>query len=297
MTSHFLFLLLGAHALLGVSSAAPPCQRLIPSTRAPNASFGKALAISGNTAILGACQADGEQGDTGSAFVFTFSDGHWSQQAKLNAADAMPNDMFGCSVASSGDRALIAASWADGANVQNSGVAYVFARNGSSWQQEAKLTPSNPSTFKYFGTCAALSSQTAVVGSPYYNTAYVYTKTEAGWTQKSMLTSPAPKSRDTFGQDVAVSGQTIIVAAPGGTTAVPRGKAHIYEQTSDTTWTLQSSLTCPDFAEHDYFAVSVALSGNTAIIGAADGGSLARRGLHLHALRRRVDSAGEVGRI
>ena len=68
------------------------------------------MALSGDTALIGATgkTVDGQR-DAGAAYVFTRSGTSWTQQAELTASDAAADDEFGCSVALSGDTALIGA--------------------------------------------------------------------------------------------------------------------------------------------------------------------------------------------
>ncbi|MBM3949001.1 MAG: hypothetical protein FJ312_07155, partial [SAR202 cluster bacterium] len=74
-----------------------------------------------------------------------------TQQAKLTASDGAADDLFGYSVAVSGDTAVVGA-WSDdvGSN-DNQGSAYVFVRSGATWSQQAKLTASDGGTEDRFG--------------------------------------------------------------------------------------------------------------------------------------------------
>ena len=72
----------------------------------PNDYFGTSVAISGDTAVVGVPYQDDYSG-TGAAYVFVRSGGTWSQQAKLTASDGAAFDWFGCSVALSGDTAVV----------------------------------------------------------------------------------------------------------------------------------------------------------------------------------------------
>ena len=80
---------------------------LTPSDGASSARFGQSVAISGNTAIVGASFAGGQ---TGAAYVFVFSNGAWSQQAKLTVVGGSSADLFGTSVSLDGQTAVIGAS-------------------------------------------------------------------------------------------------------------------------------------------------------------------------------------------
>src|SRR6266498_3365366 len=124
--------------------------------------FGRALAVSGDTAVIGAPSDDTDAGpNAGSAYVFVRSGTSWSQQAKLTASDAAASDTFGDAVGISGDTAVVGAQFGD----TIAGSAYVFVRSGTSWSQQAKLTASDAAAFAFFGAAVAISGDTVVVGA------------------------------------------------------------------------------------------------------------------------------------
>ncbi|MBK8430869.1 MAG: FG-GAP repeat protein [Chloroflexi bacterium] len=123
-----------------------------------------AVAVSGDTAVIGAWRDDDGGDNSGSAYVFTRMGGVWSQQAKLTASDASAGDYFGYAVAVSGDTAVIGAYFDDDGGT-NSGSAYLFTRTGGVWSQQAKLTASDPAANDFFGIAVAISGDMAVIGS------------------------------------------------------------------------------------------------------------------------------------
>ena len=125
------------------------------------------MALSGDTALVGAADKTvGGQSDAGAAYVFTRSGTSWSQQAELSASDAAADDCFGCSVALSGDTALVGADDKTVGGQSDAGAAYVFTRSGTSWSQQAELSASDAAAGDHFGCSVALSGDTALVGAP-----------------------------------------------------------------------------------------------------------------------------------
>jgi FG-GAP repeat len=139
--------------------------------------FGFSVAVSGDTAVVGAVVDDPASNDSGSAYVFVRSAGAWTQQQKLTASDAAAGDSFGISVTISGDTAVVGAVSGD-SSVTDSGAAYVFVRSGGVWSQHQKLTASDATAFDDFGYSVAVSENTAVVGAPWAGSrsgsSYVY---------------------------------------------------------------------------------------------------------------------------
>jgi hypothetical protein len=240
--------------------------------------FGISVALSGDTVIVGAYIDDvGANTDQGSAYIFTRSGTTWTQQAQLAATGGAVTDFFGWEVALSGDTAIVAAPGDDvGANTDQ-GSAYVFTRSGSIWTQQAQLTATDGAAGDFFGWHVAISGDTAIVGAylddvganTNQGSAYIFTRSGTTWIQQAQLTATGGAAGDAFGRHVAISGDTAIVGADVDTVGANAGQGSAYIFTrSGTTWTQQAQLTATDGAGGDNFGYSVALSGDTAIVGA-----------------------------
>jgi len=240
--------------------------------------FGWSVAISGDTAVVGAWDDDTpEETDVGSAYVFVRSGGVWTQQAHLFASDGAAFDYFGVSVAIFGDTAVVGAWDDDTPGGPDAGSAYVFVRSGGVWTEQAHLFASDGAADDHFGgVYIAISGDTAVVGANSDDTpggwdagsAYVFVRSGGVWTEQAHLFASDGATDDLFGQSVAISGDTVVVGAiwddtPGGTDA---GSAFVFVR-SGGVWTEQAHLFAADGAAGDFFGRSIALSGDTAIVG------------------------------
>ena len=115
-----------AYVFTGSGSTWTEQVQLIPADGLQNDSFGGAVAIDGDTIVVGAEQDDDLGNISGSAYVFTRSGVIWTQQAKLTASDGAANDRFGESVAISGNDKMVGSRWHDvGANADQ-GTGYIF---------------------------------------------------------------------------------------------------------------------------------------------------------------------------
>jgi hypothetical protein len=219
--------------------------------------FGWDVSVSGDTIVVGArwedsgatgvggSQSDNTMSGAGAAYVFVRSGGTWSQQAYLKASNTQIDDLFGSSVAVSGDTAVVSANGEDsntsGVNgdqsnnlASDAGAAYVFVRSGGTWSQQAYLKASNTDALDNFGNDVALSGDTIVVGAfqessnatgvdgnqgndaaPGSGAAYVFMRSGGAWTQQAYLKASNTESSDAFGASVAVSGDTVVVGASG----------------------------------------------------------------------------------
>ena len=236
--------------------------------------FGSAVALSGDTALIG---AEGNtvngQATAGAAYVFTRSGASWSQQTEITDPTAHSNDYFGAHVALSGDTALVAAP-----NVlrgSQNGAAYVFTRSGASWSQQADL-PVSASSPVLFASAVALSGETALVGAIGTNggpgAACIFTRTGGVWTQQAELRDYSAYPDDQFGAAVALSGGTAIVGAPAPGWQIDQtciGAAYVFTA-SGSSWSQAAKISDPGpgASSTDSFGSSVALSGDEALVGA-----------------------------
>jgi hypothetical protein len=223
--------------------------------------FGYAVAISGDTLVVGApneaSNAIGVNGDqtnndsrfAGAAYVFTRSEGIWSQQAYLKASNTEPSDwlmywdLFGWAVSIHGDTIVVGAvgesSKAQGVNgdqtnnaTPQAGAAYVFTRSGTTWSQQAYLKASNTEKLDQFGDAVTLFEDTLVIGAGYEDSnatgingdqannlasasgaVYVFTRSGTTWSQQAYLKASNTEKLDTFGTALSLYGDTLVVGA------------------------------------------------------------------------------------
>ena len=244
--------------------------RLRASDASPNDRFGASVAISGDTVVVGSYGDNVGAGSfQGSAYVFVHSGTTWSQQQKLTASDGAPDDRFGYSVGISGDTVVVGSY---GANAYQ-GSAYVFVRSGTTWSQQQKLTASDGAADDYFGHSVCIDGDTVVVGAgeddvganANQGSAYVFVRSGTTWQQQQKLTAIDGATIDQFGISVSISGNTTVVGAFGAN--VDRGSAYVFVR-SGTTWMHQQQLIASDGDASDAFGVSVAISGDTVVVGA-----------------------------
>ena len=139
--------------------------------------FGWSVAIDGDYAV---CGSPTSNSNTGAAYIFK-RDGvtnTWSEHQKLTAYDAAVNYSFGTSVAIDGDYVIVGESDYDTSTLTNSGAAYIFKRDGTSWIHHEKLTASDAASNDVFGRGVSLSGDYAIVGAFGENSstgaAYIY---------------------------------------------------------------------------------------------------------------------------
>lgn len=181
---------------------------------------GSALAIDGNTSIVGVWQEyDANLNRTGAAYIYVYDGTAWNQQAHLVASDAPSDVLFGYSVDVDGD---VAIAGGPTETLASHNTAYVFRRTGDTWTEEAQLTPWDTTVPSSFARAVAVSGDYAAVASPYLldgeapGKVYVYRWDGTTWVQDALLQSDQPADRDLFGLHIAMHGNEIVVADLSG---------------------------------------------------------------------------------
>jgi|CXWL01.1.fsa_nt_gi hypothetical protein len=158
-------------------------------------------------------------------------------------------------------------------------VAATPARGQCDFQETAKLTASDAAEDDHFGDLIAVSGDTVVIGVPYDShpgdpfggSAYVFVRSGSLWTQQAKLTDSIPQNDWYFGNSVAVSGDTAVVGHDRDSTAyIDAGSAYVFSRFGGV-WTQQIKLTASDAAAYRHFGASVAILGDTALVGAYKG--------------------------
>lgn len=220
--------------------------------------FGSSVAISGNTLVVGAIgedsnttgvngnQTDNSAEEAGAAYIFVRSGGTWTQQAYVKASNTGAGDEFGEAVSIAGNTVVVSAANEDsnatgvgGTQTNNSasasGAVYVFTRSGIAWSQQAYIKASNTGSNDKFGTSVMIDdNNTMIVGA--------------------------------INED---SNATGVGGDSSNNTASDAGAAYVFTR-SGITWSQQAYLKASNTGSGDHFGWSVALSGNTAAVGAPD---------------------------
>jgi hypothetical protein len=167
---------------------------------------------------------------------------------------------LGYSVAVQGDTAVVGAP-----NANRIGEVFVFARTGTTWTQQALITPPDGAVGDAFGNAVSLSGSTLVVGASQKasatGAAYVFVRSGATWAQQAELTASDGGPAGQFAYSVVVSGNAAFFGAFGHSTAYAFVR-------SGTTWSQQQELRPGDPTGSDEFGGSLALGGNALFVGA-----------------------------
>ncbi len=200
--------------------------------------FGTAVALNGNTALIGAAGSDGGKG---AAYVFTTNGTTWTFQQQLSDNTLAANDRFGSAVALNGETALIGAP---NALAAHQGTAFIFTRAGTLWSEQAQLNANDGAADDGFGSAVALVGDTALVGAPFDNlgfneeindqgSAYEFVRAGTNWFQQTKLKANDGAADDQAGISVALSAQMAVVGAwlKDINTTVDQGAAYIFVAT------------------------------------------------------------------
>ena len=195
-------------------------------------------------------------------------------EQRLLASGGAASDDFGTSVAVDGDTAVVGAPNDD----QGRGSVFVFARFGNTWTQTAKLTATDRALGDALGSSVAIDGDTIVAGARLddielksdQGSVYTFTRTGGNRTETAKLTATDGVVGDNLGVSVAIDGDRIVAGATTpdvGTTPSP-GAAYTFTSTGVNPRTQAAKLTASDGAADDRFGISVAIDGDTIVVGA-----------------------------
>lgn len=261
-------------------------QKLLASDGAEDDSFGGAVAIDGDTIVVGAFSATVLGMFTGAAYVFRYDGTTWVEEAKLTASDPQLFDNYGWSVSIFADWVLVGSPWhTDGAS--SAGAAYLYRYNGVGWADETKLLASDAGPGDFFGFSVDLDGDVAVIGAVENcfcsippgplgsGGAYVFRYNGAVWAEETKLLPSGGQPEQWFGASSSISGDTVIVGAIDADGAeLGTGAAYVY-QYDGVLWSETAVLNASDGAGGDSFGTSVSVRGDLAMVGAPthdDGG-------------------------
>ena len=292
--------------------------KLVPNDPVDNGSFGLSVALSGDYALVGAPGVDEGGTNSGAAYLFLQSQGGldgWGQIKKLIASDAEADDVFGVSVAISGDYALVGAEGEDGAGSER-GAAYLFYRNqggADNWGEVKKLVASDTGNEDMFGYSVAIDGDYLVVGADGEDgagttrgAAYLFYRDQGSadnWGQLFKLTADDAADNNRFGYRVDIKGDFVLVGSPYSVGAgTNRGAAYLFgrNQGGADNWGQIKKIAASDAQNDDFFGFDVKVDGVYILAGAlfSGGGGTERGQVYLFSKNEGgTDNWGQVQRL
>ncbi|MGD2109240.1 MAG: FG-GAP repeat protein [Phycisphaerae bacterium] len=225
------------------------------------------VAISGTTALVGALSATGNL-----VYLFDISDPADPIRYELRPDKGHAGDQFGSSLAISGTKAIVGAI-SDDDNGEDSGAAYVFDVSDPADPAQVKVFADGGVGGEFFGASVAISGTTAVIGAPAAfggaaSSAYLLDLTDPANPTQTELPFDGGTAGQLFGFSVAIGGTTAIVGVPA-VLGASGSSAHLFDTTDPANPLQGARLMAYDGNADDAFGISVATSGNIALVGAA----------------------------
>ena len=250
--------------------------RLHANDRQPGDQFGITVDLDGNTAIVGANGDLHPDGTQGSVYVFVRNGNNWTQQAKLVGSEIdVPFPGFAAwGISIDGDTIAVGAPTTKEQGIE-SGVTYVYVRDGSTWTQQTRLLPPDGKTRDQFGGSTPLDHDTLAVSASRGHdsrtepgSVYIYTRSGGIWTQQTKLFASDGFVGDVFGQTIAIEGNKLIIGSPQ---FPERGKGpgavYIFQR-DGAVWMEREKLLSSDGKLGDDFGLNLAMEGGTVVVGA-----------------------------
>ncbi|WP_062260394.1 FG-GAP repeat protein [Endozoicomonas arenosclerae] len=252
--------------------------KLSPDNLWRNAQLGSSVSMNkaGDAIAVGAPYQYINNKASGSVFIFTFSDSSWNQVAEVTSEDAESNDYFGGAVVINDDANTVAVgAWGEGTAASKTGAAYVFAKESSNWEQQAKILHDDLAADDQFGKQLALNAagDTLLAGSSRQNNnlgaVYVYQRNNSVWTLQQRLNPDGSENPESFGCSVSLNpaGTEATIGAKYERSETYNSGALYFFELSDNTWakTHVQKLNTPKSNGYFGYAHSVSRTGNSIV--------------------------------
>jgi hypothetical protein len=249
--------------------------RILPSDGTTLQHFGISVSISGDFALVGA-YLDAQNGlQAGAAYIFQRdSSGEWIELTKLLPADGSAYDQFGYAVSIWGDYAIVGALF-DHVNSVETGSAYIFKWDGTTWTEQAKLLAENGVGTPQFGNSVSIYGDYAIVGAyddeelgSHVGAAYIFHFDGIDWVQQVKLNASDASLNHYFGHSVSICGDYAVVGSSAALTTTG-GAAFIFHR-DGTDWNEEAMVEGSSNFTHSSFGLSVSIDGDYIIVGAPD---------------------------
>ena len=241
--------------------------------------FAGSIALVGNTLFVAASSAQNDKEiQTGAVYVYARSENTWRLEQTLLPDIVIPSSgyyygSFGASLAATTESLIVG-------DTTDAGSAYIFVRSDLSWTLQQKLVPSDSddlisSMSGRFGHSVGISRDVAAVGAYWDDTSngmdsgsvYVYARSGTTWTHQEKIIPSDGASMEQFGQSLALEDKTLVVGARSNVNGVYGvGSARVYVW-SGNSFSLQEKISPSDASSQDCFGASVALTGETLVVG------------------------------
>ncbi len=246
---------------------------LQPAVPADGDGFGAAVALSGDTLVVGAPARDGAGSRRGAAYVFTRTGGLWSQVDTIVAPSPADNARFGAAIGLSGDRLVIGApSSNDEFGAPIAGVAHAYRRVGGVFTHVTEFRAAVSEPGDLFGAAISLDADLLAIGAPNEvvggsprGATHLFRDVAGTWTPEASLAPVDPAAYMAFGAAVDVTGTRVLVGAPGESALAQRGGAAYLFAQSGPSWNQAAKLTRARPVLQDAFGSAVALAGASLI--------------------------------
>ncbi len=255
---------------------------LRPKVSVDRAMFGSSIAITDTMIAIGAPgEKIGTNISAGAVYIFMRGAQGWQQKARITADKPNAGDFFGSALAWAGNELVVGGHLVDEKGI-DSGAAYMFTPNANrdQWQQARKLLPKALKNGGLYGNAIAAREDMVVVGaygfdgdSPGGGAAFVFSKDARGqWVETQMLQAEKRKAFSEFGWSIALDGNRLVIGAPYEDENDKRaGAAYVFAADAQGVWQREARLTYSDPKWEERFGASVAVQGDSILIGAPFG--------------------------
>jgi len=272
--------------------------KLVASDAEAGHRFGHSVSIIGNTIVVGAYQANGNEPKSGAAYVFEYANSSWKQTAKLFSENGESNDYFGFSLdlkAFNQDTLLAVGAYNATGSADRSGSVFTYSKTNGVWNQTSEIFDMAGTSADLFGYSISFGCEIAVVfkstnsldgcydlayahlfiGAPGTNnelgqtgSVYYFSDLSQGIGAMSKLEEQSSANKDHFGTGITYLNNELFVSAPRTNTNEASHIGNVYSYSIWENVVSKNSFSSGNETPYGYFGSSVSSSGSNLLISA-----------------------------
>ncbi len=246
---------------------------LLPPEDIVDHDYGKSVAVSGDTIVVGAPQDAFDNFISGAVHVYQLNvNDDWSHIAKITGPEGELFQSFGRAIAIEHDTIVVSAIEVNNPNPAL-GIIFVYERDSNNqWNETGRIQSADIAPLDNFGSSVGISNNVIIVGAYFAETigsVYVFEQEENGeWIEVQKLDPPVGNENEQFGRSINIDHGRIIVGAPGNDLfGANSGSAHFFSQDERGLWSHESEIFSPEPQEDWRFGWSVSVQDESVIVG------------------------------
>lgn len=181
--------------------------------------FGYSVSLSGTRIAIGSPLDDDAATDAGNAFIYDYDGTNWNFTEKITPSDGGNSFSYGFDLELDTDQ-LIVGAYGGNPALLSAGGAYIYQFDGTNWNEQQIIFPSDATQDDWFGYKVGIDGQTAIMSAindddngTSSGSVYIFRYDQTEWIREFKVTNNDGNNGDEYGNAIAIDGLDFTVGA------------------------------------------------------------------------------------